>query len=79
MSDLSIARDPLPQRIQAGFRRFWRWLTSARVILSLVMLAVMIYLVIVPLYRMLETTLTTGEKDLAYLPDGEVGQLTLFH
>lgn len=79
MSDLRIARDPLPQRIQAGFRRFWRWLTSARVILSLVMLAVMIYLVIVPLYRMLETTLTTGEKDLAYLPDGEVGQLTLFH
>lgn len=79
MSDASFTKDSRSIRFVAGARRFFRWLTSARVILSLIMLLLMIYLVLVPLYRMLETTLTVQEKDIAYLPDAVVGQFTFFH
>lgn len=63
----------------AAARRFARWLTSARVVLALIMLAAMIYLVIVPLYRMLQTTVTFQEKDVFFVADAEVGRLTAFH
>jgi phosphate/sulfate permease len=43
------------------------------------MLVVLFYLVIVPLYRMLETTLTYQEKDIFRVPDAEVGTFTWFH
>ncbi len=63
----------------ANFRRFIRWLTSPHVILSLIMLAVMFYMVIIPLYRMLMTTITFQESDIRYAKDAVVGQLTAFH
>lgn len=66
-------------QILAAYRRFIRWLTSAHVILALGMLVLMVYLILVPLYRMLETTLTYQEKDIHYVPDAVVGDLTLFH
>ncbi len=71
--------EPLSMRLLASSRRFIRWLTSARVILSLIMLVVMFYFVIVPLYRMVETTVTYQEKDVFRVPNAEVGTLTPFH
>ena len=43
------------------------------------MLAVMFYMVIVPLYRMLMTTITYSENDLRYAKGAVVGDFTLFH
>jgi iron(III) transport system permease protein len=63
----------------AASRRFTRWLTSAHVVLALIMMAMMIYLILVPLYRMLETTLTFQEKDVLFVPDAVVGGFTTFH
>ncbi len=63
----------------ASLRRFIRWLTTPHVILSFIMLAVMIYMVIIPLYRMLTTTITVSESDLRVLPDANVGDFTWYH
>ena len=71
--------EPSSARLLAGLRRFWRWISSARVLLSLIMLVVMFYFVIIPLYRMLETTVTYQEKDIFRVPDAEIGALTNFH
>lgn len=79
MAAPAIAQEPLSLRLLASCRRFLRWLTSTHVVLSLIMLAVMVYMVLVPLYRMVETTLTYQDKDLTRFPDAVVGQFTLFH
>ncbi len=79
MAEIAIGTQPLSQRVLSNARHFWRWLTSARVLLSLIMLAVMVFLVIIPIYRMIETTLTYQEKDLSRVPGAQVGALTLFH
>lgn len=70
---------PFSQRLLASARRFFRWLFSIRVVLSLIMLFMMFFMIIVPLYRMLETTVTWQPGDLNRVPDAEVGKLTLFH
>lgn len=79
MTSLSHVLKPEPQLWSARFRRFTRWLTSPHVVLSLIMLVVMFYMVIIPLYRMLETTLTVQESDLRALRDAEVGSFTFYH
>jgi iron(III) transport system permease protein len=79
MASVSIAPQPFWQRLQAGARRFFHWLSSPHVILALIMLAVMFYMVIVPLYRMVMTTITYSENDLRYAKDAVAGNLTLFH
>jgi iron(III) transport system permease protein len=66
-------------QLLATSRRFVRWFTSPKVILALVMLALMVYLILIPLYRMLETTLTYQDRDIHYEPDAIVGEFTLFH
>ncbi len=75
----AVVQDPLSLQLLAAFRRFIRWLTSAKVVLALIMLVLMYYMVLVPLYRMVETTVTYQDKDLARIPDAVVGQLTIFH
>lgn len=70
---------PLGMQILANSRRFIRWLTTPHVILALIMLVMMVYLILVPLYRMLETTVTYQEKDVHYVSDAVVGEFTLFH
>jgi iron(III) transport system permease protein len=65
--------------LPASIRRFISWLTSAKVILALIMLVLIFYLVIVPLYRMVATTITYQEKDVFRVPDAQVGAITLFH
>ncbi len=75
----AVVQDPLSLQLLAAFRRFIRWLTSAKVVLALIMLVMMYYMVVVPLYRMVETTVTYQDKDLVRNPDAVVGQLTIFH
>ena len=75
-----VTSDPnSPSPWMARLRRFSRWLSSPHVILSIIMLVVMFYMVIIPLYRMLMTTITVQESDLRVLKDVEVGQFTLYH
>jgi iron(III) transport system permease protein len=70
---------PLEQRLLAGSRRFFRWLTKPHVVLALIMLGVMFYMVIIPLYKLVETTVTWQSSDLSRVPDAVVGEFTLFH
>ena len=45
----------------------------------MIMLAVMFYMVIIPLYRMVMTTITVQDNDLRMIKDAEVGTFTAFH
>jgi len=63
----------------ASSRRFIRWVTSAHVILALIMLVLMFYMVIIPLYRMVITTVTWQPRDVIVVPEAEVGGFTLYH
>jgi iron(III) transport system permease protein len=60
-------------------RRFIHWLTRPHVILSLIMLLLMYYMIIIPLYRMLETTFTWQMRDVSAVPGAELGGFTLYH
>ena len=53
--------------------------TTPEVLLAIVMLALMIYLIIIPLYRMVFTTLTFQEKDIVNNPGATLGQFTFYH
>jgi iron(III) transport system permease protein len=79
MAAPAIARQPLSMRVLATARRFFRWLTRTHVILSLIMLVLMFYMVIIPLWRMVSTTFTWQLHDLTRFPEAEVGAFTLFH
>jgi iron(III) transport system permease protein len=70
---------PVSVRLLANLRRFIRWLTTPHVFLSLIMLVVLYYMVVIPLYRMVETTLTWQPRDLINSPGAVVGEFTLFH
>ena len=63
----------------ATMRRFFRWISSPHVVLSLIMLLIMFYMVIVPLYRMLMTTITVQDNDLRIIKDATVGDFTWYH
>ena len=78
MSTASLFQ-PSDQHFNATARRFFRWLSTPHVILSLVMLFVMFYMVVIPLYRMLMTTITVQESDLRVIRDATVGQFTWYH
>ena len=43
------------------------------------MLVIMFYMVIIPLYKLVETTVTWQLSDLGRVPDAVVGDFTLFH
>jgi iron(III) transport system permease protein len=79
MTNLSITEIPFSLRFVASSRRFLRWLTSTKVVLSLIMLVILFYMVIVPLYRMFETTFTFQPKDIFRVPTAVVGEFTFFH
>ncbi len=79
MATTALKQKPSATSLSASFRRFIAWVTSAKVVLSLIMLVLMFYLVIIPLYRMVLTTVTFQDKDLFRVPDAQVGALTLFH
>lgn len=75
----AIAPQPMSERLLASSRRFFRWLTKPHILLSLIMLVVMFYMVIIPLYKLVETTVTWQISDLGRFPEAEVGGFTLFH
>ena len=75
----TIIPPPLSQRLRAGSRRFFHWLTKPHVLLALIMLVIMFYMVIIPLYKLVETTVTWQSSDLGRVPDAVVGDFTLFH
>jgi iron(III) transport system permease protein len=75
----TLYRQSLSLQMLATYRRFIRWLTSAKVVLALIMLALMTYLILIPLFRMLQTTVTYQEKDARLIPDAVLGQLTAYH
>ncbi len=58
MAAPTTSSPPLSLRMLASSRRFIRWLTRPQVTMSLLMLVIMFYMIIIPLYRMVETTLT---------------------
>jgi iron(III) transport system permease protein len=78
MSNASLISSSQPN-FEARTRRFFRWLSTPHVILSLVMLFVMFYMVVIPLYRMLMTTITVQESDLRVIRDATIGQFTWYH
>lgn len=79
MAVSAVMQQPPSVRLLATYRKFVHWLMSPKVILALVMLAMMAYLILVPLYRMLETTVTFQDRDVHFVPDAVVGELTTFH
>ena len=79
MTNPAISQQPLSLRMLAASRRFLHWLTSIRVILSLIMLVLMFVMVIIPLYSLVKTTVTWSQHDLTRVPDAKVGGLTIFH
>ncbi len=79
MSNMELVPAPLIFRLQASFRRFFRWLTTARVVLGLVMLLIMFIMVVIPLFRLVETTVTWQAIDIANHPEAVEGELTIYH
>jgi iron(III) transport system permease protein len=79
MAGLVVSKPSTSEQISASLRRFLRWLGSARVILSLLMLAIMFVMVVIPLYKLVQTTLTWGPTDIPRHPEAVEGDLTLFH
>src|SRR5512138_3702411 len=79
MTSVAISQIPFSQRLTAGSRRFFRWVTKPHVLLALIMLVIMFYMVIIPLYKLVETTVTWQLSDLSRVPDAKVGGFTLFH
>jgi iron(III) transport system permease protein len=67
------------RKLIVAIRKFIRWISDPKVALALIMLVLMIYLIIIPLYRMVATTFTVQQKDLVTLPGAVLGQFTLFH
>ena len=79
MEITATSPQPLSLRMLASFRRFFRWLTRPQVVLALIMLVLMFVMVIIPLYKLVETTVTWQLTDLSRAPDAVVGEFTLFH
>jgi iron(III) transport system permease protein len=79
MQNSAISPEPFSLKILASSRRFFHWLTSIRVVLSLIMLVLMFFMVVVPLYSLVKTTVTYSQHDLTRVPDATVGEFTLFH
>jgi iron(III) transport system permease protein len=75
----AITQQTFAERLVAVSRRFYRWLTTPRVFLSLIMLAVMFVMVVIPLYELIKETVTYSAHDLTRVPGAVVGDLTLFH
>ena len=79
MAARNILEQPSLRQFTAHVRRFIYWLTSPHVLLALLMLVLMIYLIVIPIFRMVSTTITFQEKDLVTQPDAVEGQFTFFH
>ncbi len=66
-------------QIRARINHLYRWFLNPHVILSIIMLVLMIYLIVIPLGRMLITTVTIQEKDIITNPEANLGDFSIFH
>ena len=57
----------------------YRLINRPERILGIIFLAVLGFLVLVPLFEIIHDSLVYQSYDLAYRPDAEVGTFTLFH
>ncbi len=76
MATIAPAR---PAPIQWQARRLWRALTTPRMLITLVLGALLIFLVVVPLVRIAWATLTWQPEDARLARGFEEGAFTLFH
>ena len=79
MAHAALSQVPFYQRFQASSRRFIHWLTKPHVVLALIMLVVLFYMVIIPLYKLVETTATWQPVDVSRIDGAVEGELTLYH
>jgi iron(III) transport system permease protein len=79
MPESAIDQQTFTEKAQVFLRRFIRWLTKPHIVLSLVMLIVLFFMVVVPLYRLVETTVTYQSNDYLRVPGAVPGEFTLFH
>jgi len=79
MSAFGQSQNASQQSFVASIRKFIRWIKDPKVTLGLLLLVLMIYLIIVPLYRMILTTVTIQQKDLITIPGSILGDFTLYH
>ncbi len=79
MASSTLTQQPFSQQLRARFRRFIHWLTKPHVVLALIMLLVMFYMVIIPLYKLVETTITWQLEDVSRVEGAVEGELTLYH
>jgi iron(III) transport system permease protein len=79
MTTTSLTKEPFSDRLQATFRRFFHWLTKPHVVLALIMLVLMFYMVIIPLYKLVETTVTWQPVDTSRVPGAVEGEFTIYH
>lgn len=77
---ISATSSPPPSlKFNARSRRFFHWLTKPQVVLGLIMLFVMFYMVIIPIYKLVETTITWQVTDVSRVPGAVAGKFTLYH
>lgn len=79
MAVISETPRPALEKWIAISRRFIHWLTKPHVVLSLIMIVIMFYMVVIPLYKLVETTVTWQLVDVSRIPGAVEGELTLFH
>jgi iron(III) transport system permease protein len=63
----------------ARLKNFIRWISTPHVFLSFISIVLMVFLILVPLYRMLVTTFTVSVNDLRSIPNADVGDFTTYH
>jgi iron(III) transport system permease protein len=79
MSVSAVDQESFTDKLNADLHRFARWLSRPQVVLSLIMLLLMVYMVIVPLIRLVTTTFTWQAHDLVTHPGAVEGEFTIFH
>ena len=79
MAVSALSPQPPSQHLRAVSRRFFRWLTTPSVVMSLIMLLLMFVMVVIPLYRLVATTVVWGPTDLPRHPEAVLGKLTIYH
>lgn len=76
---MAVLNPPWSSALHPHLRRLWRAITTPRILLSLVLCALLIYLVGVPLLRIARATVTWHPEDARIARGFEEGAFTLFH
>ena len=58
---------------------FYKIVNRPHLILGLISLTILGFLVLTPLFEIIKDSLSVQSYDIAYLPDAEIGEFTLFH